>query len=111
MRPADSLTRLMSLWELLRSGGFIMVPLVVCSVLVWVVILERAWFYRSIGQKTQAFFHEGVALLLRGDHDALKQRARAQSSVPLAQLSLRALERLDSKEPRLRRNWKPAAER
>lgn len=101
----------MSLWEMLRSGGFIMVPLALCSVLVWVVILERAWFYRSIGRKTQLFFHEAVALLLREDHDAFKQRARAHSELPLAQLALRALERLESKEPRLSRNWRPAAER
>lgn len=114
MSRIDKLASLMSLWELLRSGGFIMVPLAICSLLVWVVIFERAWYYRSLGRRTHAFFLEAAALLLRDDMETFKRKARTEghdAQVPLASVLLHAVERRESKEARLRKHWKAAAER
>jgi len=33
----------MNLFALLKDGGFVMVPLIVCSLAVWAVVFEKAW--------------------------------------------------------------------
>ena len=34
------------MWEIVRAGGLVMIPLIVCSVLALAIILERAWILR-----------------------------------------------------------------
>jgi biopolymer transport protein ExbB len=100
-----------SLWDLVRSGGFAMYPLVICSLLVWAVIFERLWSYGRIGEKLRSFHLEALNLLLRGDRQALAGLCSQHAEVPTARLLQSALERLSSKDQRLRARWQEALER
>lgn len=44
----------MNLLHLFIEGGFIMWPLLVFSIIIWVVFLEKVWFLRSFSQKFKA---------------------------------------------------------
>ncbi len=53
----------MSVWQLLREGGFIMCPLVLASVLAWAVAIEKFYFLSQISQQIQNLFTNAAALL------------------------------------------------
>jgi biopolymer transport protein ExbB len=98
-------------WELFVKGGFVMWPLLVCSLLVWAIILERAWRYRGLDQKMESFRLEAVNHLLRGDLPALRALCERRPGLPTARLAQAALERLESTDARLRARWGEALER
>lgn len=93
------------------SGGFAMWPLLICSILTWVVVLERLWRYRRLGQDLRDFHLEAVNALLRGDRRALWKLCDSRQDLPTARLLHVALERLSSKDKRLRAKWIDAIER
>ena len=100
-----------SIWGLVTSGGFAMYPLVFCSLIAWGVILERLWSFRRLGNDLKAFHLEASNSLLRGDLGALKNLCHQNAELPTARLLMVALERLDSKDRRLREKWLEALER
>ena len=99
------------LFSLFGAGGFAMYPLLICSLAVWWVIFERLWRFRRLDRELQAFHHEAVAALLRGEPAALKALCALQPDLPSAKLVMAALERLESKDSRLRATWQEALER
>jgi biopolymer transport protein ExbB len=99
------------IWEFIVAGGFAMYPLLLCSFLVWGVIFERVWRYRSLGRDLRAFHLEAVNALLRNDADALRGLCSRQPGLPTARLVSAALERLGAKDERLRAKWQEALER
>lgn len=88
-----------------------MYPLVLCSLLVWGVIFERLWNYRKLGNNLKAFHLEAMNTLLRNDYDALRNLCRRHEILPTARLLMVALERLNSKDARLKSRWLEALER
>lgn len=50
--------------DLIREGGFIMAPLIICSLLVWAVTFEKWWFLRKFEQRSKSL-HEKASVLLR----------------------------------------------
>ncbi|MGK5086576.1 MotA/TolQ/ExbB proton channel family protein [Bdellovibrionota bacterium FG-2] len=100
-----------SIWDMIRSGGFAMYPLLVCSLLSWGVIFERLWSYRRLGHTLHSFHLSAMNLLLRNDRDALERLCRESGNLPTASLVSIALERLNSKDDRLRQRWQEAMER
>lgn len=100
-----------SLWTLITSGGFSMYPLLLCSFLVWAVIIERLWNYRRLGHDLKSFHLEALNTLLRGDRDSLKSLCHQNPRLPTALLLMVALERLNSRDRRLRAHWSDALER
>lgn len=96
---------------MIRSGGFAMYPLLLCSLLSWGVIFERLWNYRRLGHTLHAFHLNAMNLLLRNDREALERLCRENKSLPTASLVSIALERLNSKDQRLRQRWQEAMER
>jgi biopolymer transport protein ExbB len=100
-----------SLWGLMLSGGFTMYPLILCSLAVWGVIFERLWSYRRLGNLLQSFHLEAMNALLRNDFEALRRLCRDRSTLPSSSLVTVALERLGSKDERLKANWLDAVER
>jgi biopolymer transport protein ExbB len=100
-----------NIWNLVTSGGFTMYPLVICSLLAWVVIFERLWSYRRLGNRLKAFHLEATNALLRTDLDALRSLCHQNSELPTSRLLMVALERLGSKDSRLRKRWLEALER
>lgn len=100
-----------TLWSLISTGGFTMYPLVICSLLVWGVIFERLWNFRRLGHDLRAFHLEAMNALLRRDLDALRNLCQRNSELPTARLLVVALERLNSKDVRLKARWVEAIER
>jgi biopolymer transport protein ExbB len=96
---------------MLWSGGFVMVPLLICSLVSWVVIFERLWSYRKLGQHLKSFHLEALNALLRNDRDALKRLCDQNSDLPTSRLLITALERLNSSDPRIRSRWMEAVDR
>ncbi|MBC7693311.1 MAG: MotA/TolQ/ExbB proton channel family protein [Methylotenera sp.] len=97
----------------IKSGGFAMYPLLICSLVGWAVIFERLWVYRRLNQDLKTFHLEAIHALLRGDKDALKALCATgnYTYLPTARLLMSALERLNSKDERLRQRWVEALER
>ena len=88
-----------------------MYPLLICSVLVWLVIFERVWRYRRLGQELKSFHLEALNVLLRNEREALRTLCNHHLHLPTARLLHTALERLGAKDERLRSKWLEALER
>lgn len=76
----------MSLWGLIKTGGWTMLPLFVCSVAVWGVIVERLWTLRNWREKNREFLLSFSNLWLRGDRDGARKLCE-RSTVELAELA------------------------
>ena len=100
-----------SIWGLIASGGFAMVPLVICSLIVWVVIFERLWRYLTLGPGLRSFHLEALNAILRRDEAGVRRLCERNAKVPTAALLTVALERIRSNDPRLRSRWLEALER
>jgi biopolymer transport protein ExbB len=100
-----------TIWGIVTSGGFTMYPLVVCSLVAWGVIFERLWSYRRLGDQLQSFHLEAMNCVLRKDLDALRTLCHKHQSLPTARLILVALDRIASRDSRLRSKWQEALER
>ncbi len=92
-----------SLFNLVKSGGFVMIPLLLCSFAVW--------GFRKLSGALKNFHHEAMHLMLRGDQSALESLCRKSPELPTSTLVTVALERLGSRDERVRRNWQDAVER
>lgn len=80
----------MTVWELIKTGGWTMAPLFLCSVAVWGVVVERLWALRNWREKNREFLLSFSNLWLRGDRDAA-QKLCERSQVELAELACELL--------------------
>lgn len=94
-----------------QSGGFVMYPLLACSLFAWGVIFERAWRYRSLKRDLRAFYLEALNSLLREDHSNLEKLCFQYRDLPTARLVSLATDRLKSKDSNVRSQWAQAVER
>lgn len=53
----------MNLMKLFYEGGFIMYPLLICSILVWTVAIEKIWFLYQFSKQSRALFNKASELL------------------------------------------------
>lgn len=88
-----------------------MYPLLACSVATWVVIFERLWVFRKLGENLRSFHFEALNTLLSGDRESLKALCERRTSVPTARLLLVAMQRISASDPRARARWAEAMER
>ncbi|OUR96767.1 hypothetical protein A9Q84_10525 [Halobacteriovorax marinus] len=51
------------MFELFVAGGFIMYPLLICSLLVWFVTFEKMWFLHQLNKELVILFDKGQHLL------------------------------------------------
>lgn len=51
------------MFELFVAGGFIMYPLLICSLLVWFVTFEKIWFLNQLNKELCILFDKGQKLL------------------------------------------------
>jgi biopolymer transport protein ExbB len=93
------------------SGGFVMVPLLLCSLISWVVIFERLWSYRRLGQDLKSFHLEALNALLRNDRETVKRLCDRNADLPTSRILMTALERLSSNDARIRARWLEAVDR
>ncbi len=88
-----------------------MVPLILCSLITWGVIIERFLSYNKLVKKLKEFHSEALNLLLRKDLGALKDLCQREAAVPTSHLLRVALDRIYSNDSRLRDHWASAVER
>lgn len=53
----------MSLFELFRDGGMIMYPLLLCSIIVWAVAIEKIYFLKQIRTQLEVLFERSELLI------------------------------------------------
>lgn len=100
-----------SFFDWFRAGGWVMWPLLVFSLLTWGVIFERILRVRKLQTLSRSFHLEILNALLRADWPAVHALCKANPELPQAGLIQFAIARRDSKEPKLRAQWKEAVER
>lgn len=88
-----------------------MYPLLACSLAAWAVVFERLWRYHRLGQDLKTFHLEAIHALLRDEKESLRKLCSRMPHLPTARLVETALERLGSKDERMRQNWRTALER
>ena len=88
-----------------------MIPLVLASLLAWVVMVERTWKYRKLGMGLREFHLEAMNLLLQKELGALATLCHKNLELPTAQIIAQSLERIQSKDARIRKTWREACER
>jgi len=101
----------MGILELLKAGGVVMLPLLICSLAVWAVIFERLWRYRRLGADLKSFHLEAINAMLRADRGTLRSLFEKYPELPTADLLKTAMDRLEAGDVRLRANWREALER
>lgn len=82
----------MTVWTLVKSGGWIMLPLLLCSLAVWGIFLERFLAYRGWQMRNRQFLLTFSNLWLKEDWDAAKKLSE-KSSAELASLAAEILEK------------------
>ena len=87
---------MVTLWGLVKTGGWTMFPLLVCSVAVWGVVVERFWSLRKWREHNREFLLSFSNLWLRGDQDAAKKLCETSES-DLSVLAAELLVDLSSK--------------
>lgn len=80
----------MALIDLFRAGGFVMWPLLISSLAVTALILERGFFWLKIHQHQDRFIRQVLVLYSTQPKEAI-ERLRKQLQFPLARIFLAAL--------------------
>lgn len=63
------------MWEIMRSGGPVMWPLLACSVIVLTIIIERALFWLGIARRRNRPLRDEVLLLAqRGEWEQIEEK-------------------------------------
>jgi biopolymer transport protein ExbB len=76
-------------FEIIREGGFIMIPLLLCSVLVWAIVIERTWGLRRFSRETGLLTFKAQKLLKENRLDearGLFESAEKHIAAPLLTL-------------------------
>lgn len=101
----------MSVWELIKHGGFTMYPLLICSLFIWAVIFERLWRYSRINRDLRSFHLEAQNVILKNDPEALRSLCARHPDLPTSKLVGVAIARLGASDDRVRSRWVEAVER
>jgi len=99
------------LWNWFQVGGFIMYPLALCSLAVWVVLIERFMRFKKVSRELDQFQLEAVNALLRDDQAALKSTSQKHFDLPTSRCVSAAYERLQSNDLEVRKTWRASFER
>lgn len=83
-------------------------PLIVSSLLAWVILIERVLKYRKLGNGLREFHLEAMNFLLKKDVRGLTQLCEKNPELPTAEIIYTALSKLQSDQPK---HWKEATER
>lgn len=71
----------MELTNLFISGGFIMYPLLICSFVMWAVILEKFWTIAWFKISSRRVYNKVEELMSRGDKDSAIEMLRKDGMV------------------------------
>ena len=71
----------MNIFNLLNEGGFVMYPLLLCSVLVWAVTIEKIWFIFQFNKSFEHLFEKATELLK--DNKVMEAKSLHHNTHPL----------------------------
>jgi len=80
----------MSIGELMAAGGVVMWPLLGCSLLTTVLILERSWFWLRLRRQQRALVQQALAAYQQNPAVALTQ-LQQRADLPVARIFMAAL--------------------
>jgi biopolymer transport protein ExbB/TolQ len=95
-----------TLWSLFISGGFTMVPLLACSIIIWIVIVDRLIATFRLKSKLKDFHLQASNNLLKKDTLGLRRICNENIHLPTAYLTLIAIDQSE-RNP----HWVQAIER
>src|SRR5262245_25138839 len=72
----------LDLWALIQQGAISTYPLLVCSVILLGIVLERAWSLRGIVRSTARLTRDVVPVLARGDWQGALEVVRKHRACP-----------------------------
>lgn len=102
---------MMSWIEVFKAGGLTLVPLALFSVLIWIVIFERALRFRKVGREMAHFHLDAMNAVLRGDLARLRAACEKNPEIPNAQIARVAMDRFQASDLKLQEKWLEALER
>ena len=77
--------------ETLKSGGLLMIPIIVCGVIATFIIVERCIYFASIRKRDEKLMQNVNASLAVGDYEACGV-ACAQADTPMSQVIKKAID-------------------
>lgn len=81
----------MNLFETLKSGGIIMIPIVLCGVLATFFIIERCIYFYTTKKRDEKLFYDLNGSLMAGDYEACAV-ACAEANTPTSQVIKKAVD-------------------
>lgn len=87
--------------DTLKSGGVLIIPILVCGVIATFIIIERCIYFASVKKKDQKLMYDLSGSLSSGNYDAAAV-ACAEADTPMSQVIKKALDcrRFDEKDLR-----------
>ncbi|MCR5437324.1 MAG: MotA/TolQ/ExbB proton channel family protein [Treponema sp.] len=77
--------------QTLKSGGILMIPIIICGILSCYIIIERCIYFFSVRQRDKLLVRDITDCLSVGDYERCASQC-ASADTPLAQVVLRALD-------------------
>ena len=101
----------MTLLDWIRVGGWVVTFLIFCSVVLWGVLIERAWTYYSVSQSMREFELEAANHILKRDLNDLKRWVKEGNLGPQARVLSAGIDKLSSPDQKTRLRFHDAMER
>lgn len=95
----------------LNKGGPVLYLLLGCSLLLWVLVIERLIWHFKIGGRLEKFHVQALNSLLKDDMGGLVALCNNYMDLPTARLLRIAIEQLSSTHAKIRSQWKQSVER
>jgi biopolymer transport protein ExbB len=67
-----------NIWDFIKAGGFAMWPLLICSILLWTVVIERFWVLWGILDKCKDFQEKVIPVLFKQQFDIASDMCKGE---------------------------------
>lgn len=84
----------LSLFELLKEGGLLMIPIAICSIIMCVVFIERFLYIKSLS-KLDPYFNNKIKEQLENDNKAGAISICKNTQHPIARMIEKGIQRMD----------------
>ena len=89
------------MFETLKSGGIIMIPIILCGVIATYIIINRLIYFASTKKRDKSLLQNVLAFMKNNDFDSCVRLCR-EAETPVANIILKAIQGRDLQEKDLR---------